>query len=268
MLALATSKIFGSFKTFDTLVVVRFMSSLRACEHGTTWGASAACLRTTAMALIYSCAEYCSSSWLNSAHAKKVDVELNRTMRIITGTVKSTPVEWLPALCNIEPPDIRRQSNLLSLFRKTLENENVPLHADLALPMTERLKSRKPAISTAKILHTSQFNPKEVWKENWTTVGLNSQLFNFENHSARSKEFTLPRKLWCNLNRLRTGHGRCKAMLHKWILADDPSCECGCAKQTMNHLVMDCPVYKYDGDFSDFKNLTSQALTWLSSLNL
>lgn len=38
---------------------------------GTSSGGSASCLRTTALALVYSCAEYCSSSWLNSAHAKK-----------------------------------------------------------------------------------------------------------------------------------------------------------------------------------------------------
>lgn len=60
---------------------------------GTSWGASATCLRTTALALVYSCAEYSCPAWLNSAHAKKVDTELNRTMRIITGTVISTPVE-------------------------------------------------------------------------------------------------------------------------------------------------------------------------------
>lgn len=71
---------------------------------GTTWGASATVLRTTALALVYSCAEYCSSTWINSAHSKKVDIELNKTMRIITGTVKSTPLDWLPALSNIARP--------------------------------------------------------------------------------------------------------------------------------------------------------------------
>lgn len=60
---------------------------------GTSWGACASVLRITGLALVYSCAEYCSSSWLNSAHAKKVDIALNETMRIMTGTVQSTPLE-------------------------------------------------------------------------------------------------------------------------------------------------------------------------------
>lgn len=84
---------------------------------GTSWGASAGCLRTTTLALLYSCAKYCSSSWLNSAHAYKVDVELNKSMRTITGTVSSTPVEWLPALSGILPPSIRRKNNLLTRYQ-------------------------------------------------------------------------------------------------------------------------------------------------------
>lgn len=191
---------------------------------GTSWGASAACLRTTALALVYSCAEYCSSTWLNSFHTYKVDIELNKAMRLITGTVNSTRLEWLPALSNIAPPEIRRQSHLLALYRKVLENVQIPLNRDLTLPRIERLKSRKPPINTAEILHSTEFNPKEVWKERWTNTGINTDLFNFETHTSKSKEFSLPRKIWCNLNRLRTGHGRCNDMLYKWEMIEDPRC--------------------------------------------
>lgn len=131
---------------------------------GTTWGASARVLRTTALALVYSCAEYCSSSSLNSAHAKKVDTELNRSMRIITGTVQSTPLEWLPALSNIAPPAIRRQSNLLTMYIKILANDRIPLNKDLELPTIERLKSRNPAVNTARLLDATDFKPNETWK--------------------------------------------------------------------------------------------------------
>lgn len=235
---------------------------------GTTLGATSACLRSTALALVYSCAEYCSSTWLNSSHAKKVYVELNKAMKIITGTVKSTPVEWLHALSNIAPPDIRRQNALLTLYRKVLVNVQIPLNRDLNLPTIERLKSRSPAIVTAKLLHTTDFNPKEVWKETWSNNGINNVLFNFDSHSARSREFTLLRKLWRNLNRLRTGHGRCNEMLYKWRIANDPSCTCGNQHQTMNHLLMDCPIFKYNGNVKDFFDMTSQALNWLDTLNL
>ena len=52
---------------------------------GTTWGAGAKTLRTLALALCYSVAEYCAPVWRNPAHTNLVDVQLNNTMRTITG---------------------------------------------------------------------------------------------------------------------------------------------------------------------------------------
>ena len=108
----------------------------------TTWGADAQCLRTSSLALVFSTAEYCCSTWLNSAHVHKIDVQLNRTMRIISGTVSSTPKNWLPALCNIIPPDIRRKSALLREYRKATQDPRLPLHNDLKNHIRNRLKSR------------------------------------------------------------------------------------------------------------------------------
>jgi hypothetical protein len=42
------------------------------------------------LALVYSIAEYCASVWLITVHVSKVDVQLNNTMRLISGTIKST----------------------------------------------------------------------------------------------------------------------------------------------------------------------------------
>lgn len=235
---------------------------------GTTWGASAACLRTTALSLVYSCAEYCCSTWLNSAHAYKVDIELNKSMRLITGTVDSTRLEWLPALSNIAPPDMRRKRQLLAMYQKILESDEMPLHRDLSLPRITRLKSRNPPIVTAETLHSTGFNPKEKWKESWSNTGIATDLFNFETHSSRSKEFNLPRKLWCNLNRLRTGHGRCNDMLYKWKMINDPGCACGCQRQTTTHMLNECPLTKYDGDVKEITLLSNQTLSWLAKLNL
>ena len=44
----------------------------------TSWGANPETLRTSALALCYSTAEYCSPVWSRSCHAKKVDPELNK----------------------------------------------------------------------------------------------------------------------------------------------------------------------------------------------
>ena len=71
---------------------------------GSTWGASANTLRSSALALCYSAAEHCAPIWSRSAHTSQVDVQLNSTMRFISGTLRSTPLPWLPVLSNIEPP--------------------------------------------------------------------------------------------------------------------------------------------------------------------
>ena len=49
-------------------------------------------------------------------------------MRIICGAVKATPLPWLPVLCNIPPPIIRRQAAFLNEWRKYLDNQDLPIH--------------------------------------------------------------------------------------------------------------------------------------------
>ena len=56
---------------------------------GSTWGASANTLLSSALALCYSAAEYCAPVWSRSAHTCQVDVQLNSTMRFISGTLRS-----------------------------------------------------------------------------------------------------------------------------------------------------------------------------------
>jgi len=70
---------------------------------GSGWGANAETLWTSALALCYSVAEYCAPVWSRSPHTGLVDVPLNSTMRLISGTLRSTPLPWLPVLNNTEP---------------------------------------------------------------------------------------------------------------------------------------------------------------------
>ncbi|CAI6345569.1 unnamed protein product [Macrosiphum euphorbiae] len=104
-------------------------------------------LRTSALALVCSAAEYASPVWLNSSHCRKIDVQLNHSMRIISGTVKSTPTEWLPVLCNILPPHIRRKKAACREWSKYLSNTSLPLHQD-TLNQNLRLKYKKPTYLT------------------------------------------------------------------------------------------------------------------------
>jgi hypothetical protein len=77
---------------------------------GINWGANASTLRSLALALCYSVGEYCAPVWARSAHTNLVDVQLNSTVRLITGILKPTPLPWLPVLSNIEPPALRRKT--------------------------------------------------------------------------------------------------------------------------------------------------------------
>ena len=43
-------------------------------------------------ALRYSAPEYCAQLWSRFAHTSQFDVQLNSTMRLISGTLRSTPL--------------------------------------------------------------------------------------------------------------------------------------------------------------------------------
>ena len=53
----------------------------------TDWGAPAPVLRTSAIALVYSVAEYCVPVWRRCAHVQHVDTQLNIAMRTVSGAV-------------------------------------------------------------------------------------------------------------------------------------------------------------------------------------
>ncbi|GFR81256.1 retrovirus-related Pol polyprotein from type-1 retrotransposable element R1 [Elysia marginata] len=73
------------------------------------WGADPKTLHTTSLALSYSTAEYSSTVWARSCHAKKVDVELNNACRIVNEQLRPTPLLLQYRTAGIAPPDIRRQ---------------------------------------------------------------------------------------------------------------------------------------------------------------
>jgi len=54
---------------------------------GIRWGSIGQTLRTAALALVYSTAEYYATVWLNSSQTGKIDTLLNSAMRVITGSL-------------------------------------------------------------------------------------------------------------------------------------------------------------------------------------
>ena len=78
---------------------------------GSGWGAGAKTLRTAALSLIYSTAEYCAPVWCRSAHT-------HLALRIVTGCRRPTPTDYLPVLAGIQPAELRRLGATLSLAHR------------------------------------------------------------------------------------------------------------------------------------------------------
>lgn len=73
-------------------------------------------------------------------------------MRIVSGTVKSTPMEWLPVLTNILPPSLYRKEALLRTTNKADKTKWSLLYQILRNTPNLRLKSRNSPWSTAEEL--------------------------------------------------------------------------------------------------------------------
>ena len=82
-----------SFKqhALNTKAKVNTRNNLLRKLTNSRWGAHPATVRTTALALCFSTAEYACSSWGRSSHTGHVDIALNDTCRIITGCLKAIP---------------------------------------------------------------------------------------------------------------------------------------------------------------------------------
>ena len=76
----------------------------------TNWRPSSSVLRVSALSLFFCVAENGCPVWCRSAHTRKIDIQLFEVMRLISETIRSTPLNWLQCMRNIEPPAVRRQS--------------------------------------------------------------------------------------------------------------------------------------------------------------
>jgi len=202
---------------------------------GSTWNANAITLQSSALALCYSAADYCTLVWSHSSHTSQVDVQLNSTMRLITGTLRSTPLPWLPVLSNIKLPALQRKAATDKLVEKIVKHNSWPIQLDILSPPLLRLTSRKPLW-----LDLQPVDIKSWWRHNWKSAqGVNSHLVC--DPTIRQQSFDLPRQQWSLLNHFRTEQGHCGACRKKWRLTDTDLRPCG-ETQTMSHIVESCPL--------------------------
>ena len=191
------------------------------------WGTNARTIRTTALALCYSTAEYAAPAWARSSHANKMNPVLNQACRSITGCLKPTNVEDL--IAGIAPPDIRRE--VCARVERTKQTRDT-----LSWATPQHRKSRHPFLSNVQ---PTDFSAVTVWCTSWRArlrekshidVGLLTE--------DLAKGHNSPWLTWRNLNRLRTGYTCSKEQRKKWKYYDgDTTCVCGLATENTAHLL-------------------------------
>ncbi|UYV81897.1 hypothetical protein LAZ67_21000069 [Cordylochernes scorpioides] len=225
---------------------------------GSSWGSDANTLRTSALALIFSTAEYCAPVWDGSCHTKLIDTQLNSTLRIITGVCQPTRIDWLPVLAHISPPELRRKEATKKMYQKLVDSPDLEINPILQSPPKHRLKSRNPIWSRGNQLLSQNFNISEAWTNSWISSDIpNKNLITSQ--SVKIPGFSLPRREWVLLNRFRTGQGRCAELMKLWGYTKDPNCACN-VPQSMSHILDDCPLYKFNGGISNLHSVTPEAL--------
>lgn len=170
-------------------------------------------------------------------------------------------------LSNIAPPYIRRKQALLKEHQKIQQNLRLPIHLDMELKRSHRLVSRKPSLKTAIILDETGFQAINHWREEWHNSNIDHNNL-IADPSVRVPGFSLQRKEWVTLNRIRTGHGRCAYHMHKWGLTDDPGCDCGAPNQTMLHIATECTTRAFSNNINEVHELSTGVQDWLKCLDL
>ena len=84
------------------------------------WGSVAKTLCITALSLVYSTSEYCAPVWCRSTHTGLIDSILSDTLRIVTVCLPPTPTEDSPFLAGIQPAELRRLGETLSLANRAI----------------------------------------------------------------------------------------------------------------------------------------------------
>ena len=221
------------------------------------WGTNARTIRTTAIPLCYSTAEYAAPVWERSAYTHLLNPELNQACRAITGCLRPTNVENLYLLAGISPPEIRRSVCARVERTKQVERETHSLFGHT--PARRRLKSRRSFLTSVQPVH---FPAKVVRVNEWKRrleEKAHAGLVNLYEDLATGHDS--PWLNWRCLNRLRTGYTCSKEQRKKWgYFNGDTTCECGLATENTSHMLQ-CTLLAHPCTLDDLLefNDTAQA---------
>jgi ribonuclease HI/endonuclease/exonuclease/phosphatase family metal-dependent hydrolase len=109
---------------------------------GTQWGANEKILKTVYQGAVRPHLEYGSSAWMTATktHHQTLDKVQNQALRIITGGLKSTPIEKMEHITGIQPLSKRRACKAMTQAAKFRTMENHPMNHRQAQTRPKRLK--------------------------------------------------------------------------------------------------------------------------------
>jgi len=158
---------------------------------------------------------------------------------------------------------LRGDESLARTIKKCKENKNSLLRRILQEVPSSRLESKKPPCVTAECLLSSNLCGFETWKKKWAE----SEVMNQEPVADPCKTLKimyLPIRTWLTVNRIRTGQGRCEHLLHKRKCRDDLWRDCGWTKQTMDHILTECPKRRFSQGLTSIHNFTPESIEWIN----
>ena len=132
---------------------------------GTHWGANEKILKTIYQGSVRPHLEYGSSSWMTAAktHRQTLDKVQNQALRIITGSMRSTPIEMMEQITGILPLNTRRKCKAMIQANKYQCIDNHPMNHRLKKMSSGRLKRSSFALETRALQRQHQDRlPKRV----------------------------------------------------------------------------------------------------------
>ena len=191
--------------------------------------------------------EFGAPVWCHSVHTRLINSIFNDALHIVTGCLRSTPMEDLPVLAGIQPAELRQLGVILSLASPASHHPNHALHEQLVGQQNVdqgRLKSRRPfVLAVWKLLDSLSelvIHVKQWTKHKWNVDYLESisrvRAF-IPRVSSKPLGKSLPRTSWVWLNCLQTGVGCFYSFVYKLGLVPSLTCECGATEQTADHVI-------------------------------
>jgi len=179
---------------------------------GWVWGDRATTFRTATLPLVNSTTEYCAAAFSCSVHT---DLVINDVLQTVTLCPRPTPADNLPILTSIQPAELCYKEATRSPACRAKKPGHL-LHSMLTCPSSRNVPAAKQLISSsddnnksAAVLADNRWNAE--WLESTTRLRI------FIPDIGIHPGMALSRTTWVQINRFRTGLGRCYSCLHKCV---------------------------------------------------